>query len=175
VSSSFRFRPYPPAWATEDQLKQDGSDLEEKLEWAWANNDKCRWISEQATQYMQDIWMSTKAESDNAALKVLLAKYYSERFGIEIRKCIDNDQDVASKYDSVHIQLRHRSCDDEGFYGNKKKCESIDGCFYDTKEKKCFEAFYCCENEENKDGCDQKSACVWTKDKFSAGSVRRMC
>jgi hypothetical protein len=116
ASSSVVFMPIPSVstYAMEDKLvpyvhyiplKRDGSDLEEQLAWARANDDKCRWISEQATQYMQDLWMSPKAKSDNALLEMLLAKYYNERFGTKIQKCIDNNPDVASKYESLRIQL----------------------------------------------------------------------
>ena len=39
-------------------VKKDGSDLLSQLEWAKNNDDVCKWISEQATKYIENLWSS---------------------------------------------------------------------------------------------------------------------
>lgn len=99
ASSSVVFMPVPTAsaWLMEDILVPyvhyipvalDGSDLLEKLEWAQANDDKCQWISQQATKYMDDMWLSPQAQADHAAIRLGMAQRYYEQFGHAMGECV---------------------------------------------------------------------------------------
>jgi hypothetical protein len=68
-------------------VENDGSDLEEMLEWAKENDQKAKWISAQATQFMNDLWLSDKAKQDNILIRNELANIYHHRFGKELREC----------------------------------------------------------------------------------------
>jgi len=98
ASSSVVFMPKPTAetYAMEGLLvpyvhyipvNNDGSDLEEKLQWARENDATCKWISEQATEYMDKLWLSDRAREDNIVIRNELANLYHEQFGKALHEC----------------------------------------------------------------------------------------
>ncbi|KAL7536079.1 hypothetical protein ACHAXR_008015 [Thalassiosira sp. AJA248-18] len=68
-------------------LKDDYSNLIEMVHWARRNDKKCKWISEQATSYMQRLWMSKRAKEENAAIKRNLGEIYQRQFGKAAKSC----------------------------------------------------------------------------------------
>lgn len=98
ASSSVVFMPTPSAvsFAMESKLvpyvhyvpvKDDGSDLLEQLEWAKKNDDRCRWISEQASAYMNDLWLSAQAQKDLILIKHMMGNIYYEKFNKALSVC----------------------------------------------------------------------------------------
>lgn len=100
ASSSTVFMPKPTAesYAMEALLvpfvhyipvKHDATNVEEMVTWAKANDDKVRWISEQASKYMDNLWLSDKAQEDNILIRNKLANVYHENFGNSLWKCFE--------------------------------------------------------------------------------------
>jgi len=98
ASSSVVFMPEPviETYAMESKLipyvhyipvKEDGSDLLKQLQWAQDNDEKCRWISEQATKYMDKLYYSDQAKIDYLLIRYRLATLYQEKFGKALAKC----------------------------------------------------------------------------------------
>ncbi len=71
-------------------IKSDGSDIEEMLTWAKSNDDKARWISEQASKYMDDLWFSDQAKEDNILVRNQLGNIYHKKFGDVLRECYED-------------------------------------------------------------------------------------
>ena len=98
ASNSVVFMPPPTAlsFAMESKLvpyvhyvpvKRDGSDLLSQLEWAKKNDEKCKWISEQATSYMESLWLSDQAQKDLIIIKHMMGKMYHEKFNKALAVC----------------------------------------------------------------------------------------
>jgi len=68
-------------------LKDDYSNIIDMVHWARKNDKKCKWISEQATLFMQQLWMSQKAKRENAAIQKELGETYLRQFGEAIKSC----------------------------------------------------------------------------------------
>ena len=68
-------------------VKDDYSNLVEMVQWAWKNDEKCKWISEQATMYMERLWISDQAKEDNIAIEKELGEIYHSQFGEAIKSC----------------------------------------------------------------------------------------
>ena len=89
-SNSVVFMPPPTtvSWAMEDLLvpfyhyipvEPGGSNLLEMVQWARAHDEECQRISQQATQYMNDLWTSKQAKRDNQRiLEKTLTKYHHQ-------------------------------------------------------------------------------------------------
>lgn len=70
-------------------VKDDFSNVMEMLEWARSNDDTCKWISEQATKFMNHLWISDKAKAENTVVKMsLAAKRYQEQFTPALKECL---------------------------------------------------------------------------------------
>jgi len=98
ASSSLVFMPTPSAvsFAMENELvpyvhyvpvKNDGSDLLEQLRWAKQNDEQCRWMSEQASAYMNDLWLSAQAQKDYIFIKHTMGTMYYENFNKGLAMC----------------------------------------------------------------------------------------
>jgi len=70
-------------------VKRDGSDLLSQLEWEWAkkNDDKCKWVSEQATAYIENLWSSDQGQNDLILIKHMMGKMYHEKFSKALAVC----------------------------------------------------------------------------------------
>ena len=68
-------------------LKDDYSDIVEMVQWARKNDKKCKWISEQATLYMERLWISKQAKAEYAIIKKKLGDRYHEMFGEALKSC----------------------------------------------------------------------------------------
>jgi hypothetical protein len=97
-SNSVVFMPRPTvvSWAMEDHLipyyhyiplANDLSDLEEKIQWARKNDEACQEIARHATEYIEDLWMSDKAKSDNEEILSRLVHRYEYHYGGSLGKC----------------------------------------------------------------------------------------
>ena len=68
-------------------VKEDHSDLVEMVNWARRNDDKCKLISEQATAYIDRLWMSEEAKADNIAIVKKLGEAYHKQFEDAMKTC----------------------------------------------------------------------------------------
>ena len=68
-------------------LKDDYSDIVEMVEWARKNDKMCKWISEQATLYMERLWISKQAKTEYTIIKKKLGDSYHEKFGEALKSC----------------------------------------------------------------------------------------
>jgi len=68
-------------------MKKDGSDLLSQIEWAKNNDDLCKWISEQATKYIENLWSSDQAQKDLILIKHAMGKMYQEKFSKALAVC----------------------------------------------------------------------------------------
>eukprot|EP00585_Thalassiosira_rotula_P025613 CAMPEP_0196250414 /NCGR_PEP_ID=MMETSP0913-20130531/45163_1 /TAXON_ID=49265 /ORGANISM="Thalassiosira rotula, Strain GSO102" /LENGTH=127 /DNA_ID=CAMNT_0041536345 /DNA_START=121 /DNA_END=504 /DNA_ORIENTATION=+ len=68
-------------------LKDDYSDLIDMVHWARANDEKCKWIANQATLFMQQLWISKEAKRENDAIKKELGETYHRQFGEAVKSC----------------------------------------------------------------------------------------
>ena len=71
-------------------LKDDYSDLEKMIEWARKNDAKCKWIAEQATRYIERLWVSDEAKEENRLIMQMLGGAYHRQFGAAFRSCRDS-------------------------------------------------------------------------------------
>ena len=69
-------------------VRDDFSNLVEMVHWARKNDKKCKWISEQATLYMQQLWTSKKASEENNDIKKKLSVSYQTQFGEAVTSCL---------------------------------------------------------------------------------------
>ena len=99
ASSSVVFMPKPTVetYAMEGLLvpfvhyipvKSDGSDVKDMMVWAKKNDAKARWISEQASRYMDELWVSSQAQENNNIIRSELANIYHEKFGDIFQECL---------------------------------------------------------------------------------------
>lgn len=93
----FMAKPNTVSFAMEDLLvpfihyvpvKDDYSNLMEMVEWARQNDEKCRWISRQATLYMNKLWKTKQAQNDYDEIRKQLAIKYNNQFGDALQTCI---------------------------------------------------------------------------------------
>jgi len=68
-------------------VKEDASDVLTQVQWARENDEKAKWISAQATKYMDDLWLSDQAVIDNSIVRNGLARVYHEQFGEDLARC----------------------------------------------------------------------------------------
>jgi hypothetical protein len=68
-------------------MKKDGSDLLSQIEWAKNNDDLCKWISEQTTKYIENLWSSDQAQKDLILIKHAMGKMYQEKFSKALAVC----------------------------------------------------------------------------------------
>ena len=101
-SNSVVFMPRPSvvSWAMEDllvpnvhyiQLKDDLSDIEDRLEWAMANDGLCQNISKWATQYMIDLYASPQARANADEIRRLIAMRYHRLYAETINRLAVNE------------------------------------------------------------------------------------
>ena len=101
-SNSVVFMPRPKvvSWAMEDflipdihyiQVKEDLSDLEDRLEWAMANDGLCQNISMWATQYMIDLYASPQARADTNEIRRLIGMRYHRLYGGAINRVVADE------------------------------------------------------------------------------------
>ncbi|CAB9504889.1 O-glucosyltransferase LpsA [Seminavis robusta] len=96
----FMATPTCASWAMEDllvpyyhyiPLKDDFSDLKEKIQWARENDDACAQIAQQATKYMQDLWASDKAQIDtNLIVGEIVSRYQFSYGETTLQQCLGN-------------------------------------------------------------------------------------
>mmetsp|Transcript_7250 Transcript_7250/g.9454 ORF Transcript_7250/g.9454 Transcript_7250/m.9454 type:complete len:396 (+) Transcript_7250:124-1311(+) len=97
-SNSVVLMPTPTvvSWAMEDQLvpfyhyiplHQNATNLETMLQWARQHDEECQVIARQATQFMQDLWMSEKAQHDNEIILTKMVTSYHNQFGDALAQC----------------------------------------------------------------------------------------
>ena len=93
----FMTKPQTVSYAMEDllvpfvhyiPLKDDYSNVLEMLEWARSNDDKCQWISEQATEFMNRLWISERARMENEVVMASLSRRYERQFGQALQSCV---------------------------------------------------------------------------------------
>ncbi|KAG7361996.1 glycosyl transferase family 90 protein [Nitzschia inconspicua] len=65
----------------------DYHDLREKLEWARKNDDACKRISKQATQFMKDLYVSEQAKKDAFEIHHQIVQRYEHFYTKELNKC----------------------------------------------------------------------------------------
>ena len=70
-------------------LKDDYSDLLQMVLWAQKNDEKCKWIADQATLYMEQLWTSQGAKRDNALIVQTLSEAYQNQFGKALEYCAE--------------------------------------------------------------------------------------
>lgn len=68
-------------------LQDDFSDLEDMVRWAKKNDKKARWIANQATKYMENLWMSEKAKKSNNEIAAKLGTMYHAQFNRALKLC----------------------------------------------------------------------------------------
>ncbi len=68
-------------------LKDDLSNMVDMVEWARENDDMCRWISDQATKFVNDIWFTSQAMEDLETIKQELGKAYYDQFNDAVKSC----------------------------------------------------------------------------------------
>ena len=68
-------------------VKEDYSNLVEMVEWARMNDNKCKFISQQATAYMEKLWNSKEAQDEYVAIQRELGERYHSQFGAIGKKC----------------------------------------------------------------------------------------
>mmetsp|Transcript_1053 Transcript_1053/g.2459 ORF Transcript_1053/g.2459 Transcript_1053/m.2459 type:complete len:138 (+) Transcript_1053:57-470(+) len=68
-------------------LQDDFSDLEDMVRWAKKNDKKARWIANQATKYMENLWMSEKAKKSNNEIAAKLGIMYHAQFNRALKLC----------------------------------------------------------------------------------------
>lgn len=68
-------------------VNDDYSNLMEMVEWARNNDEKCRWISQQATEYMNRLYGTEQADHDNELIAMGLAKRYFTQFSPTLKEC----------------------------------------------------------------------------------------
>mmetsp|Transcript_25554 Transcript_25554/g.51678 ORF Transcript_25554/g.51678 Transcript_25554/m.51678 type:complete len:357 (-) Transcript_25554:3487-4557(-) len=69
-------------------VNDDLSDLVDMVEWARENDEKCRWISDQATKYVENVWTSEHAREDMAFIQQELGKAYYYQFENAVKSCV---------------------------------------------------------------------------------------
>ncbi|KAL3806182.1 hypothetical protein ACHAXA_000173 [Cyclostephanos tholiformis] len=68
-------------------LEDDYSNIIEMVHWAQQNDEKCKWISDQATLYMEQLWTSQYAKRENALIVQNLSMAYENQFGKALESC----------------------------------------------------------------------------------------
>lgn len=94
----FMIKPQTVSYAMEDllipfvhyiPLKDDYSNVIEMIEWARANDEKCRWISDQATEYITRLWISEEAKMEHEVVMRSLGDLYQKQFGDALQQCFE--------------------------------------------------------------------------------------
>mmetsp|Transcript_18059 Transcript_18059/g.37876 ORF Transcript_18059/g.37876 Transcript_18059/m.37876 type:complete len:449 (-) Transcript_18059:81-1427(-) len=68
-------------------VKEDLSDLVDMVMWARENDERVRWISEQATRFVKNVWDGREARRDFEFVKRELGRAYFEQFYEAVRTC----------------------------------------------------------------------------------------
>lgn len=68
-------------------LKDDLSNLVDMVEWARENDEMCKWISDQATKFVNDFWLTSQAVEDLGFIKRELGKAYYDQFSDAVKSC----------------------------------------------------------------------------------------
>ena len=68
-------------------IKPDHSDIAEQLAWARQNDAECQKIAQQATEYMEALWMSQKAKRANAEIVKRITLRYHKLYGPALAEC----------------------------------------------------------------------------------------
>lgn len=101
----FMSRPTTVSFLMEDELvpfvhyvplEDDYSDLLQMVLWAHENDEKCKWIADQATSYMEQLWTSQQAKRDNALIVQSLGKAYENQFGKALEFCAEQIEEIKS-------------------------------------------------------------------------------
>ena len=77
-------------------LEDDYSDLLQMVLWAQENDKKCKWIADQATSYMEQLWTSQQAKRDNALIVQTLGEAYTNQFGKALEFCAEQMGEIKS-------------------------------------------------------------------------------
>jgi len=72
-------------------LKDDYSNIIEMVRWAQINDARCRWISEQATKFMDRLWIGEDAKRDHELIQRELGEAYHRQFGEAMAMCAPPD------------------------------------------------------------------------------------
>eukprot|EP00546_Thalassionema_frauenfeldii_P003376 CAMPEP_0178935762 /NCGR_PEP_ID=MMETSP0786-20121207/24738_1 /TAXON_ID=186022 /ORGANISM="Thalassionema frauenfeldii, Strain CCMP 1798" /LENGTH=377 /DNA_ID=CAMNT_0020613971 /DNA_START=201 /DNA_END=1334 /DNA_ORIENTATION=- len=75
-------------------LNDDLSDLEDMVLWAKDNDEKCKWISQQASQFIENLWESESAQEDLKSIRVELGERYYNQFGRALYSCVNAVKDM---------------------------------------------------------------------------------
>ena len=68
-------------------VNDDYTNLMEMVEWARANDDKCKWIAQQATEYMNRLYGTAEADRENKLIARGLASRYIKQFSPTLKTC----------------------------------------------------------------------------------------
>jgi len=68
-------------------LKDDLSNLVDMVEWARENDEMCKWISDQATKFVNDFWYTSQAVEDLKFIERELGKAYYDQFNDAVKSC----------------------------------------------------------------------------------------
>ena len=68
-------------------IKPDLSDIAEQLAWARQNDAECQKIAQQATEYMEALWMSPKAQQANDEIIERITLRYHKLYGSALADC----------------------------------------------------------------------------------------
>lgn len=97
----FMAKPRTVSFAMEDLLvpfyhyvpvNDDYTNLEEMLEWAIKHDDEAKKIAEQSTQYMNDLWISEKAQQEYERIQNNLALKYQQQFASALWSCLPKEK-----------------------------------------------------------------------------------
>ena len=97
----FMAKPRTVSFAMEDQLvpfyhyipvNDDYSNLEQMVDWAIAHDEEAKKIAEQSTQYMNDLWISEKAQEEYEQIQTNLAFKYQQQFASALWSCLPEEE-----------------------------------------------------------------------------------
>jgi hypothetical protein len=78
-------------------LEDDYSNILEMVQWAQENDERCKWISDQATLYMEQLWTSQTAKRENAFIVQNLSMAYGNQFGKALESCARRIENKSAK------------------------------------------------------------------------------
>ena len=73
-------------------VADDYSNLAQMVEWAKANDEKCRLIAKQSTAYIKQLWMSEQAQKDYKIIKKRLGDLYRDSYAPKLRSCFPDER-----------------------------------------------------------------------------------
>lgn len=73
-------------------VAEDYSNLAHMVEWAKANDEQCRFIAKQSTEYIKQVWMSDQAQEDFKIIKKRLGDSYRDLYAPRLRSCFQEER-----------------------------------------------------------------------------------